>query len=216
MVRFCSRFVKPRVKFVHVPHGDRGTLVTARMIGKLLTEGAKDFYVRQKAIEIFPDYFDALELLGTEYVRKEQFEAALPILTHAVEVNDKAYGSMYAAGFSLLKLKDFAAAVKWLERAAAGDTANPIVYLNLGLAYGNTGALSDSERALKKAYQLGGANLADAHLYLAGIFNKQGRFGEAWRELELYLKEAKGLKDKTQINTMIANLKAKEKEKRQP
>jgi Flp pilus assembly protein TadD len=165
----------------------------------------------KKAIEIFPDYFDALELLGTEYVRKEQFTAALPILAHAVEINDKAYGSMYGLGFSLLKLKDFAAAVKWLERAAAGDSANPIVYLNLGLAYGNAGALSDSERALKKAYQLGGANLADAHLYLAGIYNKQGRFGEAWRELELYLKEAKGLKDKTQIKAMIDNLKAKEK-----
>jgi len=56
MVRFSSRFVQPRVKFVHVPHGDRGTLVTARMIARLLNEGAKDFYVRQKAIEIFRKY----------------------------------------------------------------------------------------------------------------------------------------------------------------
>jgi Tfp pilus assembly protein PilF len=167
----------------------------------------------QKAIEIFPDYFDALDLLGTEYVRRELFANAIPLLSHAAEINNRAYGSMYGLGFALLRLKRFAEAVEWLEKAAAGDSSNPSVYLTLGLAYGNNGALSESERALRKSYQLGGAILADAHLYLAGLYNKQERFGEAWRELELYLKEAKGLKDKTQINTMIINLKAKEKAK---
>src|SRR5260370_8126298 len=53
MVRFCPRFVRPRVMLVHVPHGNRGTLETARIIARMICEGAKDFYVRQKAIEIF-------------------------------------------------------------------------------------------------------------------------------------------------------------------
>jgi len=46
---------------------------------------------------------------------------------------------------------------------------------------------------------------------LAGIYNKREKFGDAWRELELYVKEAKGLKDKSQLREMIARLKAKEK-----
>lgn len=53
MVRFCSRFVQPRVQVVRVPHGNQGTLETARIISRMICEGAKDFYVRQKAIEIF-------------------------------------------------------------------------------------------------------------------------------------------------------------------
>ena len=53
MVRFCSRFVQPRVQVVRVPHGSQGTLETARIIARMICEGAKDFYVRQKAIEIF-------------------------------------------------------------------------------------------------------------------------------------------------------------------
>jgi transglutaminase-like putative cysteine protease len=53
MIRICSRFVIPRIQVVHVPQGSRGTLVTARIIARLIREGAKDFYVRQKAIEIF-------------------------------------------------------------------------------------------------------------------------------------------------------------------
>src|SRR5712664_880829 len=53
MVRFWSRFVQPRVQVVRVPHGNQGTLETARIISRMICEGAKDFYVRQKAIEIF-------------------------------------------------------------------------------------------------------------------------------------------------------------------
>lgn len=56
MVRFCSRFVQPRIELVRVPYGNRGTLVTARIIGQMIRDGAKDFYVRQKAIDIFRAY----------------------------------------------------------------------------------------------------------------------------------------------------------------
>jgi len=165
----------------------------------------------KKAIEIFPDYFDALELLGTEYLEKGEFDDAIPMLLHAVEVNNKAYKSMYGLGVAFLNLKRLEQSISWLQQAADGDPANADVFMKLGIAYGNSGALSESETALKKAKELG---LADAHLYLAGIYNKQEKYGEAWRELELYLKEAKGLKDKTKINEMITSLKAKEKAKK--
>src|SRR5258707_15464781 len=53
MIQLCDRFVIPKIRFVKVPRGNRGTLVTARMIGEMIQSGAKDFYVRQKAVEIF-------------------------------------------------------------------------------------------------------------------------------------------------------------------
>jgi hypothetical protein len=56
MIRLCSRIVRPRIRMVRVPKGRRGTLTTARLIGCLIRSGAKDFYVRQKAIEIFRAY----------------------------------------------------------------------------------------------------------------------------------------------------------------
>jgi tetratricopeptide (TPR) repeat protein len=165
----------------------------------------------KKAIEIFPDYYDALELLGTEYLAQGQFDTAIPTLIHAVEVNNRAYKCMYGLGVAFLNLKQFDESITWLQKAAEGDSANADVFMKLGIAYGNKGALSESETALKKAYQFG---VVDALLYLAGIYNKQEKYGDAWRQLELYLKEAKGLKDKTKINEMIASLKAKEKAKK--
>jgi tetratricopeptide (TPR) repeat protein len=83
----------------------------------------------------------------------------------------------------------------------------------LGLAYGNSGSLDQAETALKKAYEQGGAEAADAHLYLAGIYDKREQYNEASYELELYLKEARNLKDRTQIKEMIAKLKVKDKSK---
>jgi len=50
----------------------------------------------KKAIEIFPSYFDALVLLGTEYVKQKEYESAIPVLSKAIEVNRPAYQSLYA------------------------------------------------------------------------------------------------------------------------
>lgn len=165
----------------------------------------------KKAIEIFPDYFDALELLGTQYVKLKQFENAAPILSRALAVNQKSGSSMYWLGVAYLQTNRHKESIEWLTNAAGQDSGNANVYLMLGLAYGNSGSLDQSETALKKAYQLGGAEAADAHLYLAGLYNKREKYTDAIRELELYLKEARGLKDKTQIKDMIAKLKTKEK-----
>src|SRR5918996_701678 len=56
MIQLCSRFVVPRIRIYRVPKGTKGTLVTARIIARMIPDGAKDFYVRQKAIQIFRAY----------------------------------------------------------------------------------------------------------------------------------------------------------------
>ena len=165
----------------------------------------------KKAIEIFPDYFLALELLGTEYVKSGMYENALPILSQAIQVNPDSSKSLYALGVAHLKTNRSDEAVNWLQRAADKDSKNANVYMMMGLAFGNLGSLSESETAFKKAYLLGKSDVADVHFYLAGIYNKQQKYSEAARELELFLKEAKNIKDSAQIKGMIAKLKEKAK-----
>ena len=53
MIQFCPRFTVPNIRIVRVPKGPPGTIASARLIANLIREGARDFYVRQKAIEIF-------------------------------------------------------------------------------------------------------------------------------------------------------------------
>ena len=165
----------------------------------------------KKAIEIFPDYFDALEKLGMEYIKVGQYNDAIPVLTRAAEINKRASRSLYALGVANLKLSRLPEAIEWLTKSEQIESGNPNTHMMLGLAYGNSGSLDKSEAAFKKALQLGGEGAAEAHYYLTGLFNKQERYREAWQELELFLKESKSVKDTSQIKAMIANLKEKEK-----
>lgn len=164
----------------------------------------------ERAIGIFPDYFLALELLGTEHVKHDAYEKAVPILEHAVEVNHTAPKSFYGLGVAQLRLNRFAEAVESLKAAAEMDPQNANAQMMLGLAYGSKNP-TEAEACFKRAYELGRERAADAHLYLAGIYNKQEKYSAAVRELELFLKEAKDIKNGAQIREMIDKLKAKEK-----
>jgi transglutaminase-like putative cysteine protease len=53
MTTICPRRLEPRIRICRVPSGRRGTLVTAELIADMIRQGAKDFVVRQKAIQIF-------------------------------------------------------------------------------------------------------------------------------------------------------------------
>ncbi len=165
----------------------------------------------KKAIQIFPDYYDALELLGAEYIKAAQFEAALPLLSHALEVNKRSYKCMYGVGVAHLKLNQLPQALEHLEKAAQMEPNNANAQMMLGLAYGTGRVFDKSEAAFRKALEIGGEAAAEAHFYLAGLFNKQERYSDARQELEQFLKEGKNVKDQTQIKAMIEKLKEKEK-----
>jgi tetratricopeptide (TPR) repeat protein len=164
----------------------------------------------EKAVRIFPDYFEALESLGVEYVKDGQYESAVESLTRAIKINSRAPKSLYALGLAYMNLHRLAEAIEYLGKSAQLDSNNINTQMMLGLAYGNAGAIDKSEAAFKKALQMGGAAAAEAHFYLAGLSNKQGDYREARQELELFLREAKNVKDPARIKAMIEKLKEKE------
>ncbi|MGH9846556.1 MAG: tetratricopeptide repeat protein [Blastocatellia bacterium] len=165
----------------------------------------------KQALELFPDYFQALELLGKEYVKAGQYEAGLPMLLHAVQINARAAGSYYALGVAYLKLDQLGAAIEALNKAASFNPANANTQMMLGIAYSQQNQLAAAETAFKKALQLGGAAAAEAHFYLAEVYEKQQRFAAAAAALEHYLKEAKEVKDPGKLKEKIRNMKVKEK-----
>lgn len=170
----------------------------------------------KKAVEIFPDYFEALESLGVEYTKEGQFESAVEILARSLKINSRAPKSLYAMGVANLNLHRLPEAIDWLSKAAQLEPGSPNTQMMLGLAYGNSGALDKSEAAFKKSLQFGGTAAAEAHFYLAGLYNKQGKHRQAREELEHFLKDSKNIKDPAQIRAMIEKLKEKEKAKSEP
>lgn len=168
----------------------------------------------KKALEIFPDYYLALDRLGAEYaVRgssdRSYYEAGLLLLTKAVEVNPRSFSSMYGLGWTQYQLARNAEAIESLRRATslygkAGDA-----YLWLGKALRRAKTLDQAEVALKHASELTKGKVAGVHWELAALYSDQKRYKEAADEMELFLKAAPKSEDTEKIKELIKQLRAK-------
>lgn len=162
----------------------------------------------KKAIELFPEYYLALERLGTEYVKQRQYAEASEVLKKAIAVNPKGHMSYYALGIAHFNLKQADHSIEALKRATdlAPDSINAQLWLGIVLV--RTGQYGAAEVPLKQAYAIGGKQIPDVHMYLAQVYSNTKRYKEAADELELFLKEAPGA-DKEKINALIKQLRDK-------
>jgi tetratricopeptide (TPR) repeat protein len=168
----------------------------------------------KKAIELFPTYYMALERLGSEYVKKNQFAPAMELLNKAIEVNPKGFMSLYALGIAQYNLKQMDNAVDSLKKsvALAPNSANSQLWL--GIALFRSGKQAEAEEPLKRAYQLAGKQVPDVHMYLAQIYSNlkpTPKYKEAADELELFLKEVPDAKNAEQLKGIIKSLREKAK-----
>jgi tetratricopeptide (TPR) repeat protein len=161
----------------------------------------------KKAIEFFPLYYDALELLGTEYVKLNEFELAIPVLTKAIEVNVRAYHSLNALSVAQYNLKQIPQAIESVRRAVALNQKSASANLWLGTLLRQTNKLDEAETYLKQADQLAASKSADTHWQLALLYNQLKRYKEAADELELFLKVQPDSRDVAQIKKLIERLR---------
>jgi len=161
----------------------------------------------KKAIELFPLYFDALELLGTEYVKQQDYEAAIPILTKAIEVNRRAYPSWYALSLAQHSLKNVPDAVEAMKRAITLNPKSANANLWMGMLLRQTGKFSEAEPFLKQADQIAESKSADTHWQLALLYNQTKRYKEAADELEIFLRVQPDSKDSELIKKLIQKLR---------
>jgi tetratricopeptide (TPR) repeat protein len=157
----------------------------------------------KKAIELFPLYFEALELLGTEYVKQQEYEPAIPVLTKAIEVNRRAYPSLYALSVAQHGLKQLPEAVESMKRAITLNQKSANANLWLGMLLRQSEKLDEAETYLKQADKLAAGKSPDAHWQLGLLFNQLKRYREAADELELFLKTQPDAKDTELIKKLI-------------
>ncbi len=167
------------------------------------------FEYLKRALEIFPDYYLALDRLGTEYVVRGYYRPAFVLLTKAVEVNPRSFSSNFGLGLAQYQLGQYGAAAESFRRAATLHDSSANVHLWLGKALQHLGNLDRAEAALKRANQLSGGTVAEIHWQLARIYNEQKRYREAADELELFLKYQPDSRDAEKIRQIIKQLREK-------
>lgn len=169
----------------------------------------------KEAIGIFPKYYLALERLGIEQVKRQEYEPASETLKKAIEVNPNGAPCLYAIGVVQCQMKDWQGAVESLRRSLTLAPNSPnaaFAHFYLGLGYVRINQPANAETHLKKACELGGNSVpVDVHMHLAQIYSNNKQYKEAADELELFLKQAPDARDAQNIRNIIKQLRAKAK-----
>jgi tetratricopeptide (TPR) repeat protein len=168
----------------------------------------------RKSIELFPNYYSALDRLGAEYAirgtsDRSYLEAGLILLTKAVEVNPRGINSLFGLGWTQYQLGLNAGAIETLTRATTIYGKAPDAYLWLGRALRRASMLDRAEAAFKRANDLTNGKVADTHWQMAGLYRDQKRYREAADELELFLKMEPKAADAEKIRVLIKQLREK-------
>lgn len=158
-----------------------------------LVEAAKHAQARkelERAIELYPDFVDARTQLGSLLLRDEKTLAeAEKHLRHAVATDPQAARAQLALGLCLYRQKRFADAIAPLERGIQLQPGHPQGQALLGIALAETGQQDRAVGYLERAYELGGASVAETQFHLARILLRKNEHARAAAALENFLKD---------------------------
>lgn len=199
----------PGVVFVQdVP--DRAKTLYESGLTDLSAKNEKEAFENlKKSIEIFPDYFLALDRLGTEYVMRGYYDAAAVLLTKALSVNPRSFSSTFALGLAEFRRGQTDKALDYFNGAVRIDKASANPHLWLGIAFHAKNDLPKALSAMLRANDLSDGTSAEVHWQLARVYKDQKRFSEAADELELFLKYKPDAKNFHEIKQIIVTLRQK-------
>lgn len=186
---------------------------------KLYEDGAADLKKKQdqglvkleEAVRIFPDYFDALNLLGQEYIVRQNYEKAYPYLLKAIDVNPRSSINYFRLAYAFYQLKQYPAALKAAEAAVILVPDSIDAQQLYGTILRINGNFTEAEKVLLKADTLAKGKNPEVHWQLALLYNRLNRNQAAIDELETFLKLVPNTPDKIKIQELISKLKSSQK-----
>jgi predicted Zn-dependent protease len=164
----------------------------------------------QQAVDLFPNYFAALDLLGQEHVKRGNYEGAQPFLIRAIAVNRRSPSTWYALGYAQYKLRQLPAATESLNKSVSYNPNSINTHLVLGTVQRRQHQWQAAETHLQRAKLLSKDNpIAEVHWQLALLYNQTNRAAAAADELELFLKAQPDSRDEMRIRKVIGDLRKK-------
>src|SRR5262249_51399787 len=103
-----------------------------RLVGKGNVQQAIEHL--QRAIAIYPDYLDAINDLGAQYLKLKRFDDAAEQFRIVLEKNPRFFNSRFNLGLVLIEQKNYVVAIEQLNQAIAVDGSRPEARLWLGVA----------------------------------------------------------------------------------
>ncbi len=141
----------------------------------------------EKALALYPKFFEAELSLGTLYMDSTKWEHAEGSLKRAIEINPKAPNVYFALGEVYFREDRYADAEKAIRSGLLLDNRSWKAHFTLARIYWKTDDVVRTGRQLALTLQLN-PNAADPHLLAAKVFMRVRKFDEALTELQEYLR----------------------------
>jgi Flp pilus assembly protein TadD len=125
-----------------------------------------------------------LALAGTTYARNEVWRDRETLWRDAMEKSPAKSRPPVFVAQELLARGEEEQAIALLERATGLRPREPLVDVNLALAYEKAGRRADAERTLRTAIALGAASVKGVHYELGRVLLADGRIPEACAQFE--------------------------------
>ena len=178
---------------------------------KLKQEGERDkALVRfSKAIELFPEYFQAFSERGDLYVIQRKLTEAATDFAEALRIDPQYGPALRGSGYCKLEKKEFARAIDDFERSISAEPENANTYLLLGIAYLELDRREPARRALQKALSFSTQYVPRAHIHLANLYALEHQYQQAADEIRLYLDAEPAAPDAKEMREMETKWRAR-------
>ena len=100
----------------------------------------------KRELEISPNHFAAMAQMAFEYLKRDQYNDALPLAEKAVQLAPKMYAARNVLGRVLLELGQVDRAIKELEEGVRIAPSSPEMHFALARAYTRAGRKEDAAR----------------------------------------------------------------------
>jgi tetratricopeptide (TPR) repeat protein len=175
----------------------------------------------KKAVELSPEYYDALARLGSEYMKAGQPREARTMLERAQALNPNDpipltnLGTLQfqegervesaGSGNSLVAETSYRNAADYFEKALRLNPLAPRANFYLGIALYKLGAYERSESALINTLALDG-RMHEARLTLINIYNRRHRYDDALKQISEYLQANPDAPQRKQLEDMRSQI----------
>ncbi len=140
----------------------------------------------RKAVEHYPEYFEAYHLLGTIHMEQRQWEEANGFLEKALALNEEFAPSYIALGTIRNLQRNYVEAEKMLGRGLKLDPASWLGHMELCKCHFYQGRLKEAEAHGLRAHELRETAL-EVHLVLADIYMRGGSLETSKAEYQHFL-----------------------------
>jgi tetratricopeptide (TPR) repeat protein len=142
-----------------------------------------------KAISVYPDYFQALAERGIVQINAGHLDEALRDFNKALEIVPEYEPALSGAGYCLLTMGEYRQSIAFLEKAVRLGPIQAKNLLFLGIANLAVKQWEKAQEALERALKVDPAGSVLAHMYLADALAGQHLYRRAADEVHIYLEK---------------------------